>query len=410
MKFVSTIALGIALTLGVTTVAAVQPAHAAKKAKAPDLKLTPAVRAAVAAAQEAVKAGDTATAAAKIAEAKAAAQSPDDRFITGSVMYDLARTAKNDAQQGEAIDMMVASGKVPQEQLPNFLLAQGQLAYQNKQMQKAEQALDQAVKAGVTDINAYALLAEAKHQNKKSGEAVAVLEQAIARQKAAGQAIPQEWYQRGIGIAYAAKLSAETQRLTQSWLAAYPSKTNWRDSLVTFRDLNNFDNDGQLDIMRLMRAVGAMNGERDYAEYIEATYLRFPGEAKAVFDEGVAAGMIPATSRGTKEMGGVAAGRIAADKASLDKSVSTARSAATGKVALSTADAYASYRDWAKAIDLYKVALGKGGVDANLVNTRLAFAQAQSGQKDAARQTLASITGPRAGLAKYMLIWLGAAA
>jgi len=40
------------------------------------------------------------------------------------------------------------------------------------------------------------------------------------------------------------------------------------------------------------------------------------------------------------------------------------------------------------------------------VNTRLALAYAKAGQKDAAKQALAQITGPRAGLAKYIAIWI----
>ena len=42
-----------------------------------------------------------------------------------------------------------------------------------------------------------------------------------------------------------------------------------------------------------------------------------------------------------------------------------------------------------------------------MVNTRLAFALAHQGQKDAAKQALASITtGPRAQLAKYIAVWI----
>jgi tetratricopeptide (TPR) repeat protein len=403
MKFVSTMALGLALALGVSTVA-IQPAIAAKKQKAAPMKLSEAVRAALAPAQQAIDKGDFASALPQLAAAEAGIKSDDDRYYVGQLYYQLGQKTNNTATLSKGLDLMASSASAPAEQRPVLLLAQGQAAYQAKQYAKAEHALQQAIQLNPNNLDAYAMLAEAKHQNKKSAEAVAVLEQVIAKQKAAGQNVPAQWYQRGVGIAFGAKLPAETERLTQSWLAAYPSKSNWRDSLITYRDLNRPDADYQLDIMRLMRATGALNGERDYAEYIEATYVKFPGEAKSVYDEGVAAGMIKAA--GTKEMGGIASGKIGSDKASLAASAKTARAAANGRAALNTADAYASYKDWVTAIDLYKVALQKGGIDANVVNTRLAFALAQSGQKDAAKQVLASITGPRASLAKYMTLWL----
>ena len=47
-----------------------------------------------------------------------------------------------------------------------------------------------------------------------------------------------------------------------------------------------------------------------------------------------------------------------------------------------------------------------GGADANLVNTRLGAALYHSGQKDAAKTTFASITGPRADLARYWMTFI----
>jgi tetratricopeptide (TPR) repeat protein len=156
-----------------------------------------------------------------------------------------------------------------------------------------------------------------------------------------------------------------------------------------------------LDFMRLQRTVGALKGERDYAELLEATYLKFPGEAKSVVDEGASAGAINvAQSRTIKEFSTIAAGKIAADKASLKKS------AANGRAALGLADAYASYSDYASAIEMYAKAESLGGVDLNTIKLRKAAALAKSGQKDAAKQLLTTITGPRADLAKFWTIYI----
>lgn len=409
MRYVSTIALGAALALGAVTVAGVEPAMAQKKekaAKAPDFKLSKPVREAVVAAQAASKAGDAATAQAKLAEAQTAATTDDERYVVGSVLLDVARAKNDNKLQGEAIEMMIASNKVPAENAGTYNLVAGQLAYQNKDMTKADKFLTQAVAANVSDVNAYAMLAETKNQLGRPAEAIAVLESAIAKQKAAGQTVPNEWYARGISIGYNAKLAPQLEQLTQEWLVAYPTPSNWRDSLITYRDLNKPDADYELDLMRLMRAAGALKGERDYMDYVQATYLKFPTEANAVIDEGVAKGDIKLTGNAS-EIKTLVKGKLAGDKTATQSAANDVKAGkASGKLALGTGDALYGAGDFAQAAEIYKAALTKGDVDKNVANIRLGASLARAGQKDAAKQAFAQVTGPRAGLAKYWMVWL----
>lgn len=417
MKFVSTMALGVALALGGVAIA-VQPATAqdsdrpakpkkGKAGKAPTYDMSKPVREAVAAAQAALQKKDMATASAKVAEARAAASTPDDKFVAHSLLYDLGRETNDPKIQAEAVDGMIASGKVEAERLPTFYFIQGNLAYNAKDYKKAEVALDQAIKHNVPQIDAYALLTEAQVKNGKNAAALATLEAAIAKQKAAGQKIPSDWYGRGISIGYNAKMPQQVERLTQEWLIAYPSQDNWRDALITYRDLNKIDPDYEVDLMRLMRTAKAMKGEADYYGYAEQVYLKYPGEGKAVIDEGVAAGMLQLTPNSNIKMfSDTANKRTAADKADLASASAAAQKAANGVAARATADSYLGYGEWAKAAELYRVALQKGGVDPNVVNTRLGMALARSGDKAGAKQVFSTITGPRAALAKYWTIWL----
>jgi len=401
MKRISATTLALALALCATTgvVLTPQAAIAQKKSKAPTLKLSDPVRKAIGEAQAAVKANDAATAAAKVAEAKAAAQSDDDRYVVFSQQYDVARLQNNPKSQAEAIDGMLQSGKVAPENQGQFYTALGQLSYQANDFAKAEQALDQAVQRDASNKDILALLAEAKYKNRKPAEAVALIQRAADAGDASGQPIPKEWYGRGIAMGMEAKLADPVAKLSRSWLKNYPEKTNWRDSLIIYRDLHPMDAEANLDLMRLQRAAGALKGERDYAELAEATYLKFPGEAKGVVDEGVAAGALnTAKSQSIKEMAAIAAGKIAADKASLKKS------AANGRAALGIADAYASYGDYASAIEMYTKAETLGGVDANTIKLRKGAALFKSGQKDAAKQLFATVTGPRADLAQYWVL------
>ncbi|HWW65728.1 MAG TPA: hypothetical protein VNZ43_13285 [Sphingomonadaceae bacterium] len=405
MKFVSTVALGAALAFGGIAMGGAMPAMA--KDKAPSFNISKGVRESVSAAQEAVKKQDWATAQAKIDEALAASSTPDDKYVANSVLYDIARGTNDQAKQSQAIEGMLASGKVEPAKQAQFYLVAGNLAYQAKDYKRAETLLDQSIKLGGAPIEAYALDAESKENNGNPAGAVDVLVKAAAAQKAAGQKLPSDYYGRGIAIGYKAKLAPQVQALTLSWLQDYPTIDNWRDSLITYRDLNHVDADQELDIYRLLRTIGALKGESDYYSYAEQLYLKYPGEAKAVIDEGIAKGFLKASAgSNTKMMLDRASQRVAADKADLPGAAAAAAKSPTGKSAFVTADSYLGYGEWQKAIDLYRMALQKGGVDANVVNTRLGMALARSGDTAGAKEAFSKITGARSGLAKYWQVWL----
>jgi tetratricopeptide (TPR) repeat protein len=409
MKHFSTTALGVALAFGGAAIM-VQPAIAAKKEAAPaGPKLSKEVRNPLAEAQTAIKAGDAATGAAKLNEAKAAAKTDEENYYVAAVMLDLSRIDNNPATQGLAVDALIASNRAPADQLPSLYLASGQTAYKAANYAKAEQMLTKAIELKTTEPNAYALLVEAQAKQNKTPQALQTLQTAIDSSRAAGTKVPADWYGRGISMAYTAKLPQQTSALTQAWVKDYPTATNWRDALVTYRELNPMDADGQLDLMRFQRVAGAMKGQGDYMEYVLATYLRYPGEAKAVLDEGTRAGVINLSKGGNAaEINGIISPKVAADKASLSAAATTARGPkGTGKTALSLGDAYYGYGDFTNAAEMYKLAATKGGVDPALLNTRLGMALAKAGQKDAAKQAFAAVTtGPRAGLAQYWTIWL----
>ncbi|HWL46413.1 MAG TPA: hypothetical protein VNQ31_01730, partial [Sphingomonadaceae bacterium] len=278
MKLVSMVALGAALAFGGVAVLDANPAAAAKKEKAPSFNISKDVRASVSAAQQAVQKKDWAEAQTKIDEALAAASTPDDKYVAYSVLYDIATGTSDQAKQSQAIEGMLASGRVEAAKQPQFYLVAGNLAYQTKDYKRAEALLDQSIKLGGAPVEAYALAAESKENNGNSAGAVNVLIQAAAAEKAAGKKLPSDYYGRGIAIGYKAKLAPQILELTQAWLRDYPTADNWRDSLTIYRDVNHVDADQELDIYRLMRTIGALKGESDYYTYAQQLYLKYPGE------------------------------------------------------------------------------------------------------------------------------------
>ena len=410
MRTISTLALAIALGgMGITV-----PAVAKDKPAA--AKYTPAVVKGYNDAKKAIDAGDVAGATAQYQALKGQAQTDDDKFVVGQLGIAIGQKSNNNDILGEGLSLTLASGKSGPAQRAQLYSAQGRIAYQAKDYQKAEAALLQAQQAGSKDEQLTPLLVSTMQFNGEVLKALTTLNAAIDANNAANQPTPPDWYARGLSIGYsivktpspdAPAIIDQTSRLTQKWVAAYPTKSNWHDALVTYSAQTKAPTDVMVDVFRLLRAAGALSGDAEYREYAEDVYLKFPNEAKTLLQEGSSKGIVNLSGKNdASEVLGIVNGKTAADQASLPAADKSARASANGKSALSTADAWVSYGQYAKAIDLYKVAASKGGVDAGAVALHMGWAQVLSGDTAGAKQTFATVTGPRKALADFWVVHL----
>ena len=413
MRIVSRMALAIAL--GGMAIAA--PAFAKKEEKpaaAAAEKGTPAVQKAAYDAQKAADAGDVPTALTNYATAKAAMVNNEDKFMVGRIGYQIYQKNKDEQLFSDSIDLMLESGKASADAQKQLYFAQGQIAYNKKNYQKALPAFQNAERVGSTDPDLVPLIVESTALQGQTVQALQTLKDEAAKREAAGQPIPPEWYQRGVAIGYNNKKPADQAAINQltlelclKWVALAPQPQYWNGALEVYAQQFKLDNEGRLEMLRLLRAAGAMEGGDDYREYANDVYLRFPNEAMAVLQEGAAKGKVTLTGKNdAADIAGIVKGKIAADKASLPGSDKASRAAATGKPALSTADAYVGYGDYAKAVDLYKVALAKGGVDAGTVNLHMGWALALSGDTAGAKAAFQAVTGARKPIADFWLVHL----
>jgi len=415
MRIVSKMALAIALG-GLAMAAPAFAKKEEKQAAAPLEKATPAVQKAAFDAQKATDAGDIPTALANYNTAKAAMVTDTDKFMVGRVGYGIVQKNKDDALFSDSIDLMLASGKASPEAQKQLYFAQGQIAFNKKDFAKALTAFQAAEKAGSTDADLVPLIVESTAQQGQTLQALKTLSDEASKREAAGQPVPPEWYQRGVSIGYKNKNPADQAAINQAtldlclkWVASAPQPQYWNGAMEVYAQQFKLDNDARLEMLRLLRAAGAMEGGDDYREYADDVYLRFPNEAASVLQEGAARGKVNLTAKGdAADVMGIVKGKLAADKASLPASDKAARAAATGKSALSTADAYVGYGEYAKAIDLYKIALAKGGagVDPNTVNLHLGWALALSGDTAGAKAVFQTVTGPRKPIAQFWLVHL----
>lgn len=411
----SRLALGTALALAGASVIATSPAFAKPApaaAAAPagrKYNLTKEERAAMGPVQKAIVAKDWAAAQAAMPAAQASATSADGKYVIGQFKLQIGIGLNNEAMQADAIDTLLASGGAEASELPALYRNQGALALRASppNIAKAEAAFAKVIELNPTDTDAMVNLAKIKSDARKPGEALALLDRAIDAKKAAGQPVDESWYKYGLKLAYDTKLGPQAVKFSRGLVSAYPSKENWRDALLVYRDYGNLDAAGKLDLLRLMRASKSLAGERDWYDYADTVNnAGFPGEAKAVLDEGVALHMIDPKKQAFAELLRISGGRLAADRASLSTDAARALASGTGSAVLKMGDAYYGYGDYAKAAEFYRAAMTKGGVDAGTAQLRLGMALAMGGDRPGAEAAFHAVTGAKSDLAGYWLSWL----
>jgi tetratricopeptide (TPR) repeat protein len=415
MKLVSKTALGLALALGSVSMAAI-PAQAQKKPKEEaekpkQLKLSKEFREAAGPIDKAYKAQDWPGTLAAIDAAEPAAKAPDEVYFLNQYRLDAATKSQNVIAQEKALGAMLASGMVPPADVGKYHFFAGKFASDRKDYAKAEAEYTAAAAANYVNTDLYLSQAKIYADTGRYQQVLAALEKALAAETAAGRKPPEDWYKFGFGQAYKGKLNNEVTKWTIMHVKAYPTPENWRTALIVFRDSQNPTDKPLIDLYRLMLASDSLAGEKDHYEYAYlASRAGLPGEAKMVLDH-LKASKSPGTSPDVAELHKEVTAKAASDKASLAAEEKGVASAANGVGAAGVANAYLGYGDYAKAVSLYELALTKGGVDADEVNTRLGIALARQGQKDAAKAAFAKVqAAPRSGIAQYWAAWIDTAA
>jgi tetratricopeptide (TPR) repeat protein len=220
---------------------------------------------------------------------------------------------------------------------------------------------------------------------------------------AAGQKPPENIYRQAVQAAYDSKAPVAIE-LGRQWIAAYPSNDSWKNGILIYRQIATPDVESTLDLMRLLQGVGALSTSGDYNLFASAAadQLNFV-EAQSVLNAGIAAGKVDPASPQFRDL---VSGLKAKQKPTAADLAVAMKAAANTKALIRIGDSYAALGDNAKAIEAYRTALGKPDVDAAVANIHLGIALARSGDKAGAKAAFEAVTGPRAEVAKYWLLYL----
>lgn len=422
MKTLSTLALAVALAAG-GGVVLTQPATAAKKEEAKSgLKLSPEFLKAAKPAQDAVAAKNWAAAEPLVAVAEAAAKNDDEKYVAASFRFDVTRgkiyavrdanpnAPVDESQLAGPLDTLIANPSTPAANRPQFLYVRGVLAFNGRQYPVAAKYLSDARQLGYQDPNLDLMIAKAKIEGGDLAGGNADLDAAIAKAQAGGKPAPKDLYLYGVARSLKAKDKTSTVAWLNKYAKAYPDPQTWRDVLVTYGlsspSVDNLEKAQRIDLYRLLRDTKGLSDQSLYEEYAQDAIDRgLPLEAEAVLKEGQASGKLTGSKNATDML------RQASASAKLEGSLAPletkARAAADGKLAAQTADGYLSQGNNAKAAELYKLALSKGGVSADDLNMHLGIALSRAGDKAGAAAAFANVkTGPRANLASLWSTWV----
>ncbi|HET7709869.1 MAG TPA: tetratricopeptide repeat protein [Sphingomicrobium sp.] len=356
--------------------------------------------------QNAVAANDSATIPAKLAAAKAVAKTDEDRYYIGVLELRHGIAAKDNAMIASALEGILASNQSSAEELPLNYLNLGK-AYNNlKQPEKAIPALERSIQLNPSDTEAVILLAETQAARGQVAAAVDQLRKAIAVKQASGHKADEAWYKRALTLAYKANLPA-TPEVARAWIQAYPTSANWKDAIRIYRNMARPPEPILLDLLRLSRVTGSLDGDVDYNAYVFiAADQRNAREGKTLLDEAAAAGKIDINKPVYQDMLKALKSRPMPGEDILAQSAAAQLAGSDGAALLLTANRYYGIGNYARAAELFRAALAKPGVDKDQVNLQLGIALAAAGDKAGAKAAFEAVAGTRAEVAKYWLAYL----
>ena len=353
--------------------------------------------------QNAVKANDVANIPAKIAAAQAVATTKEDHYLIGVFQRQAALSAKDVAGLAAAVQVLEASSYLDATKLAALYMDLGIQQFNAKQTAQAIASFQRAATLTPNDFGAIELLAQAKSAAGQNAEAAGLFQQTIKARIAAGQKPTEDIYRRAVQAAYDSQSPAAID-LGRQWVAAYPSPDSWRNAILIYRNVAKPDVEGTLDLLRLMQTMNALSSAADYNLFATAAadqqnYV----EAQAVIDAGIAANKVDPASPLFRD---IVVGLKSKQKLTEADLVEAVKIAQTGTAMVRVGDRYFGMGQYPKATDLYRKALAKGGVDANVANLHLGMALARSSDKAGATAAFNAVAGPRAEIAKYWLLYL----
>lgn len=387
-----------AFAIGASTVALVAPAIAQAPAAAP--KAAKEFVVPYNEAQKAVQAKDFAGALAKLDQAEPFAKAPPEKLAIEQLRM-IAYASTNDfAKLAGSLEAQLAIGGLPEEQTKKYKDNLWRIYNQLGQSDKALKGAKEFAAAYGGGAEVYSYLAGASVKANDRAGSLEYAQKAIEALKKEGKPADERLYNIVLKSQFdGGQMDAYYQTL-ETAAGLFPKEAYWKALVARAERAPNFKRtEAGVDVYRAFTAAKvALNADqaRDYAE--QATNRGLPIEAEAVLktaiDGGALGGASDKDAAGSRKAYATAQTSAKNDRATLGQSEKEAATAKTGLVYVRTGESYLVMGDYAKAQELIRKGLDKGGLPASeqaLAQLHLGIAQFRLGDKEAAKTTWASV-------------------
>lgn len=245
------------------------------------------------------------------------------------------------------------------DQTKQFLTADMGIYYQElKNYPECIATGQELIQRGMADSDIYTTIALSQMAQGENKEAAQTIQKFIDSQpKPEEKLLTFQWN------AYTkADDAADASKVVEQLVKYYPKPEYWANALSTLSGANIQDAHLQLDVFRLMNAVGALTNPDDFSDTaLLALDQGYPGEAVNVLQKAFAEHVFtdPRDVAHYQRLLTRAQQRAAADQDSLPQQV---QSAATAEALISVGAAYLSYGQTDQAVDLINQGIAKGSL------------------------------------------------
>lgn len=360
--------------------------------------------------QKAAQAGDWQTVMAKLKDAQAVPdRTPYDDYKIAQFTAYAAVNLKDYATAVTAYEAMAAS---PEEEAADKAGTRHNLVllnYDAKDYAKTLKYGEELAAMGPVDVKISATMAQAYYFTNNYPKA----EEWARKTVDANIAAHQQPDQGALGVLLSSQAKqnkqADAVKTLEMLATSYGTASQWGQLIDVALGTPGIQNPDGLDLYRLRDAAGSMQDANDYALMATiALQLGYPGEAKTILDEGIAASRITATGMAASQYKSAVAGAASDDK-TLPKFAADAAARKTGDYDEKLAETYYGYKRYSEAETAARRALSKPGTkDPMQTKMVLAMALARQGKYQDAIPAFQEVEngGGRAARVKAAHLWI----